>query len=219
MKPITLSPLATLVAKPQDVTNRKNVTPFGVCVHTTGRGVPTLAKKLGISPEEVAAGVYTKPGANFPHYFISYSGDIFQVADEVERARHAGIAPEQRPLYISGAWTRRVSAVGLRLWRARWPGKKNPLQLFPGKSVNEAYLGVELIPLLVRQPTGWLFTQDQYWALEDLLVDIEQRHSIVLTGSRLVGHEDLEPLERWNSKGGWDPGALNLSPTFYWTRR
>ena len=37
-----------------------------------------------------------------------------------------------------------------------------------------------------------------------------------LPSPRLVGHEDIEPLERWNKQGGWDPGALRVKPKFVW---
>jgi len=209
--PVTLSPLADLVDHPQDVDDRTKVTPFGVCIHTTGRGVPALAKKLGTDPLAVAVDIYCAPGANFPHYVISGEGTILQVADERERARHAGINRIDRALYASGEWRRKISPAGLRLWMQRWPGVRSPLQLFPSRSVNDDYLGIELIP----RPDA-TFSSEQYEALSELLHDVQTRHGIVLKGARLVGHEDLEPLSRMDSKGGWDPGATRSAPRFLW---
>src|SRR5262249_18279808 len=35
---------------------------------------------------------------------------------------------------------------------------------------------------------------------------------------QLCGHEDVEPLRRSNTGGGWDPGAHRTNPTFSWTQ-
>ena len=165
-------------------------------------------------PDSPAAGDFTA----FPHYVIDGAGEIIQIADERERARHVAIPTEDRAMYASGAWRARVSPIGLAAWEAKWLplGKRNPLQLFPSKSANEDFLGIELIPLLEPPKGGGRFTPEQYDRLADLLEDIETRYGLELEGSRLVGHEDLSPLTRWNKAGGWDPGALRDKPSFFW---
>lgn len=218
MSIITRSPLATMVTNPQNVTDRKVVKAWGVCIHTTGSGLPTKAAKLGIDPVDLAIQIYTASDANFPHYVCGYDGRLVQIADEKERARHAGISTTDRGYYLSGAWRRRVSPACLALWDKKW-GLKSPLGLFPSKSPNEDYIGVETIPLLKPLPSGSLFTDDQYIALSALVDDIGTRHAIVVTGKRLVAHEDLEPLTRWNMNGyGWDPGGLSNKPRFLWSK-
>lgn len=215
MSIVTLSPVAQRVGKPQDVTDRKQVQAWGLCVHTTGRGLPEEAKKLNRDGLVHAVEIYCRKDANFPHYVIGPGGDIRQIADDKERARHAGIDDAERKLYESGEWKKKVSAAALALWERRWPGVKNPLHLFPSRSPNEDYLGVELIPSLTKQPNGTLFTDAQYESLGKLCRDIEQRHGIKLEGKRLVGHEDLEPLSRWDKTGGWDPGGLRPEGKLY----
>lgn len=217
---ITRSPLATMAPNPQDagVPRRANPVPWGFCIHTTGSGVPKTARDHGISPIEAALNYYCSPGANFPHYVIDSTGKTVQVADELVRARHAGIEFDDRVLYLSGDWRARVDQSTLARWSNRWNGKKSPLGLFPSKSPNEDYLGCELIPQLSPLPNGSLFTDEQYGALKALLVDVARRYNIKLVGDRLVTHEDLEPLQRWNHQGGWDPGALRENPTFLWEK-
>lgn len=214
---ITRSPLATMAKTPQGdgIPHRTNPTPWGFCIHTTGSGVPKTARDHGISPIEAALNYYCSPGANFPHYVIDSTGQIVQVADELIRARHAGIEFDDRMLYLSGDWRSRVDQPTLALWMAKW-NKKSPLGLFPSKSPNEDYLGCELIPQLSTLPNGSLFTDEQYAALKGLIADVASRYGITLVGDRLVTHEDLEPLQRWNHQGGWDPGALRDDPTFLW---
>lgn len=219
------SPLATMVEHPRDVTDRANVQTYGLCVHTTGSGVPTKAKEHGVDPMEIALNVYLAPDApsrgvftNFPHYVLGHDGVLIQIAEESERARHAAVESEDRAAYLSGAWRKKVSTVGLRLWEEKWPGFKSPSHLYPSKSPNEDYIGVELIPHLVPFPDGSRFSAEQYATLKALILDVEVRHNVRLRGPRLVGHEDIDPLDRWTSRGGYDPGSLQVKPSFYWAR-
>lgn len=209
-----------MVARPQiNVARRKNPVPWGVVVHTTGRGVLDAATREKKTPAQVAEELYTRPDAYFPHYFIGSDGIIFQVADELIRARHVAVSLIDRARYLLNTWRSKVPDIGVELWQARWQGKKSPQVLYPSRSPNEDYLGVELIPQFGREKNTTLFTDKQYSALARLLVDIADRWQIPLLqpGSpRLVGHEDLSPLTRWDSIGGWDPGFLRSRPYFRW---
>ena len=217
---LTRSPLAVMTTFPREgLVERSQETPWGVCVHTTGSGVPTAAQRSGRTPLEIATEIYLRPDAPphftpFPHYVIDATGYLLQIADEHIRARHVAISDAERALYKSGGWRSKVSPLGLSLWQDRWGATRNPLQLFPSRLPNEDFLGVELIPGLRAQTNGSRFTLAQYGRLSALLEDVENRYGLELTGSRLVGHEDLSPLTRWNSGGGWDPGLLRQPPTF-----
>lgn len=212
----SLSPLATLAEHPQDVTDRQEAVPHGLCVHTTGRGLPAKARALGIEPMGLAIDTYCTPGlaTTFPHYVIGHDGTLVQIADDRERARHAGVDKAERAAYLDGTWIRKLNPAAVQRWRDKWPGVKSPSHLYPSKSPNEDYLGVELIPLNSQGDNGTLFTPAQYIALAELIDDIQDRYGQTLKS--LVGHEDLEPLTRWNSGGGWDPGALRAQPFFRW---
>lgn len=211
-----LSPLATLAQHPQDVTDRHQVQPYGLCVHTTGRGLTQRAINLDVEPLGLAVDTYCAPGiaTTFPHYVIGWDGTIIQIADDRERARHAGVDPLERLAYLDGTWMRKLNPAAVNRWFDKWPGIKSPSHLYPSKSPNEDYLGVELIPLNSRGDNGTLFTPAQYTALAELIDDIQDRYGQTLKS--LVGHEDLEPLTRWNSGGGWDPGFLRANPYFRW---
>lgn len=213
----TRSRVAEMVGNPQDVTDRRSLRPFGVMVHTTGAGRWLQdAVKVGADPLGAAVDFYCKPKANFAHYVTDWSGTILQVADERERARHAGIDRAERELYKSGDWKAKVGQKALKLWQKSWPGMHSPLDLFPPGSPNEHYIGIELIPLLKRQKDGSRFTREQYKALTAFLKDFQERWGLGLGASRLVGHEDIEPLTRWNKTQGWDPGGLSDRPSFFW---
>lgn len=215
----TISGLARQARHQRDVSNRTEVVPWGVCVHTTGRGLTERAIRMGVPALELAEKFYTTPGAAFAHYVIAQTGEAVQIADERERAWHSGIPKRERLLYTSGRWRDKVAPKVLERWEMRWDDMESPMDLFPGNSANDAYLGIELIPLMSDDAKGGWFTDEQYYALSHLLSDISIRYGIdVWEDSRLVGHEDLEPLTRWDDKGGWDPGALRLRPRFHWNR-
>lgn len=209
------SDLAIMTAQPRDVSNRKTARAFGVLVHTTGVGVLSKAEEWGCTPIKAAERIYTERGASFAHYVIGQDGTIVQIADEREMAWQSGMPKEQRQLYKSGAWEKMVTARGLELWKKRWPGIPNPSELYPSGSPNNDYIGIEMIP---NKNTLFSATQLEV-ALPSLAADIIHRHSMDFDGTMqptLLGHEDIEPLERWNKQGGWDPGTLRDTPKFEW---
>lgn len=119
----------------------------------------------------------------------------------------------------------------MSLWQARWPSFKSPAHLFPGPSPNQVYVGIELIPLTGGQGqpaplmTGGIarkYTDEQHQALGRLIADIVGRWGLALdevcdpAKGRLVAHEDVNPAERSDGGGGWDPGALRDVPRFDW---
>lgn len=211
------SPFATLVGNHQDVADRPNPTAFGVMIHTTGRGLLDIARRERISPLEAAINVYTRPGAYFPHYVV-YGDDAVQIADERERARHCGLSGKYST-YTSGAWESQVPAASLARWKRRWVGKKSPMALFPGRSPNAVFVGIEMIP-----KADATFSGPTIRRAAQIAGDVIHRHGYPLTlpageggWVRCLGHEDVSPLTRWNGQGGWDPGFLRASPRFMWS--
>lgn len=217
-----LSPLAQQVPgglEPSTAYIRK---PWGMCVHTTGRGVVESARRTGRAPEDVAIRIYLKSQRGELHdyrwggptYLIDHGGAIYQMAPDRCLTAHAGST--DRPHYLDGSWAHRATPATLRHWRAAWPGHRSPQHLYPAKSANISYVGVEVIPLgagLGGAPRarGELFALAQYEALARLGRDLAARHGWPddwARGPRLVGHEDVQPLRRQDSGGGWDPGHL-----------
>ena len=200
----------------------------GVCIHTTGSGVhvKAAANWRGLSdPTQVAVALYTDKGANFPHYVVG--NKVVQIAAEDQRAWHVGIDTQDRQKYLSGTWKRMLSKDGLALWNLMWnPRFKHPLELSPSMDPNTDFVGIELIP----EKDG-TFNDKQYKNLAKLIRIIFERQGLfdpladrydywvyMRNIGRLVGHEDLSPLTRWNKNGGWDPGALNKNPKFHWNK-
>ncbi len=214
----TRSDLATQVPKPRDVDDR-TAPVWGLVCHTTGSGIVEQAVKLGVNPLDHAVAYYLKPDSYFPHYVIGWDGHLVQVADERERAQHVGISAADRAAYASGVWTKKL-ATGLVLrWRARWPGFRSPNDLYPGKSVNNVYIGCELTPLLKKDPVYGFFTVEQHKMVAMLARDIGERHGLPdhwWQTSRFCAHEDLSPLTRSDKNGGWDPGIMRVDPNFHW---
>lgn len=194
---------------------------FGICVHTTGRGVPNKAKRLGFPIDQIGIDTYSKVYQTCPHYLIGSEGSIYGITDENLVAPHCGVKKWQRESMLDGTWIDHVANIVLEMWNIKWAtrGFVSPQHLFPGKSGNKAYIGIELIPSLDRAIDGSLFSSKQYRALSLLVKDIAERNKIdLLVPNHLVGHEDLNPFDRWDSFGGWDPGALRGNPYFFWSR-
>lgn len=188
--------------------------PWGVCLHTTGRTVGQRAREAGQEPIDRILRLYAE-GRAWPHYVVDTDGAVWQTGELTSRAAHAGIAPAQLQLYQSGAWRQKVSAAALYHWERRWPGKTSPVELYPGLSPNTSLVGIELVPLpaISTAPGQTWYTPLQYARCAALIDFIagelgfsNPRH--IGNENRLLLHEDVEPLERWDASGGWDPGYL-----------
>lgn len=209
---------------------RKEMPPFGLCVHTTGSGVPVQARERGITVMERALEIYTV-GPNAAHYVIDHDGVLAQVVPENVIAWHAGrYSPtgiDRRPQYLSGEWEKLCSPAAVASWKARWGAKyKSPQHLYPGESANAAYVGVELVPTIrglgTPSPTsGGVFTDAQYEMLIKFAANLAARHKWPAdwaAGARLLGHEDVGLIDRHDRHGGWDPGFLKDKPVFDFPR-
>lgn len=221
-----LSPLAHLVDHLNKLTDRTEPV-FGVVVHQTGSGIVDEAIKKKKDPLEYAVAYYQKPDSYSPHYVVGYDGTIIQIADEHGKAQHVGFASEDRAAYLDGTWEAKLPVDLVKLWHEKWT-KKSPAHLFPGPSVNNVYVGIEMIPIVNGNAPVWFgkgrYTLKQHQAIVDLSRDISERWSFPSgwqRSGRLVGHEDVNPIQRHVKSGGWDPGALRREPwfDFEWVRK
>lgn len=232
MAALSYSPLAVRVTDgvrdPASATLRKV---FGALLHTTGRGVVAQAKQQKRTPLDVALETYldsqNDPDGDQgykwggPAYIIDHDGKRYQIAPDEARTHHAGNSKNNRAAYISGHWTAKCSNATVNAWKSRWPQYSHPYQLFPSKSPNWDYVGIEIVPCGYGfgQPMrpGLLFTKEQHDSAAELAADIAARHGFPAgwqRTSRLAGHEDVDILERMDSHGGWDPGFLRAAPYF-----
>jgi hypothetical protein len=220
-----LSPIAAQVPHRADAMKHR-AHAWGFLLHTTGGGIPAAAKRRGTTPLHEALSWYkrSQDGENGypwggPGYLIDHDGGIYQLAPDLVLTNHAG-SPD-RARYMDGSWERALSAEAVARWRAKWPGVKSPQSLYPSRGANQDYVGCEMIPcgdgFGVPMRPGLKFTKAQHDAAVELGRDLAARHSWpagwALT-SRLLGHEDVQPLQRSDKHGGWDPGWLRADPYF-----
>jgi hypothetical protein len=221
---VNISLLAT--QHPHRATDMTPRRPWGLLLHTTGGGIPAKAKATGRDAVAVALAWYrrSQDGANGyfwggPTYVLGHAGDLHQIAPDDVMTMHCG-GPD-RAAYLNGSWEVRVSSATVTRWRRQWPDYRSPYHLFPSKTPNADYIGVEMIPcgagLGKPMRPGLRFTQAQHDACVSLARDVAQRHGLPAGWQhtpRLLGHEDVQPIERHDKHGGWDPGHLRVDPFF-----
>ena len=221
------SPLAKKVAGVRDPLKAALRKPWGYLLHTTGSGVTAKAKKERRAPIDVAIEIYiaSQNGSNGyfwggPNYVLNYDGMLYQIAPDEAHTHHAG--GPHRNTYLDGSWVSKVSVEVAAQWRKQWPTRKGPYHLFPSTSPNEDFVGLEIIPIAdgfggTPMRPGLRFTKAQHDAAIALGRDLGARHGWPAkwsAGSRLLGHEDVDPIERSDARGGWDPGWLRAAPYF-----
>lgn len=190
------------------VLKKRDNKPISVVLHSTGE--TDLDKILAW---------YTHPEGLGPHYFIETIGTVRRIAAENLIAYHAKIDKAEANLYQMGYqyWSQWIwlkdkpvnkgeEQSNYRLWRETWrdQGKQSPLDLVTKSSPNTFSVGIELQQ--PTSPTADIFTDEQYDSLTQLLIDIGKRNDIALDREHILGHYDVSPMRRSNSKGSWDPG-------------
>jgi hypothetical protein len=236
------SKLAIRVQKPWDGADRPKGwigSCYGFVLHCTGGGLPTKAKKLGEYPTKTAVSYYSSSRGT--HYVIGFrgkEGDLLQVANEENQANGVGVKNtkdkkiSQWHSVNERNWEKDLPNHLVKKWHKRWDhtGAKNPLKLFPSQSANSCYIHAEMIPCVYfidnklqtdAEPmaSGLRYTKAQHNAVIDLVIDVAERNGWDKewwkTG-RFVCHEDITPVSRSNSGGGWDPGVMRDKPFFDW---
>lgn len=196
----------------------------GLVVHTTGGGIVDQADAHKVDPLEHAV-VYYGDAPYHPHYVCGWDGKLVAICDEDLIAYHVGLDPlrgDVRLLAIGGGWEDRVAAA--EVWHHTWEprGVRAPAQLmtFAGRtSANAHFVGIELLPQRGQDRRGPLwFSDEQHETVALLAADLFARHGIAPSYRALFGHEDANPLDRFDAGGGWDPGALRPRPRFDWHR-
>ena len=209
--------------------------PYGFMIHTTGGQVTKNAKAQKKSPLDVATEIYinSQNGVNMyfwggPTYVMDHDGNIWQMAPDNILTNHCG-KQGTRAVYktVDGVkeptWHKKVSAATAIQWALRWGplGFNDPTDLYPSTSPNVDYIGLEIIPcgdgFGTPMRPGLRFTKAQHDSVVRLAVDLAKRHGWK-TGwektSMFASHEDVQPMDRHDSKGGWDIGILRAEPFF-----
>lgn len=227
MQKMSYSSLAKKVPNVRDPNKASFRMPWGFLIHTCGGGVTDYAKKHNKKPIDVAIKIYidSQNGSNGyfwggPHYVCDHDGTLYQIAPEEAKTAHAG--SQNRQYYLDGSWVSKCSSSTVSEWKKRWPGQKHPYSMFPNTSPNTDYVGLEMIPIGdgfggAPLSPGLRFTKAQHDAAIALAKDVGVRQNWPAgwsKGGRLLGHEDVDPIERSDKGGGWDPGYLRVAPYF-----
>jgi hypothetical protein len=215
---------------------------YGLVAHTTGGALPADARDHGVYHTIEAVSHYNRShGCHYVNGWLGADGgDLLQMANEREQAHGVGVTnkdepdKDQRRSIEAGRFEADLPPVLVRLWRQRWPGVENSLDLLPGtRTANAPYVHVECVPCVFHTDDAGLvteaeplseglrFTAAQHETVALLAVDIARRNGWPEDESwwrtpRLLGHEDLTPISRHDSRGGWDPGYLREEPYFDW---
>lgn len=188
-----------------------------------------MLKQPGLGHLAAARKVYSAMGTVGPHAVIDPYGEVAVYAPFDVVRHHVGVSADQRRSFLDGNWVNDRNRIPLAVvdwWQQRWPGIKSPSHLYPSKSPNTDYVGVELIPAgTYVKDRGWVwhwgtrpgfdkqrFSVEQYVALAGLLRASAENYNLDLAKPGVVlGHEDLNPYTR----PGWDPG--DKLQTFSWS--
>jgi len=92
-------------------------------------------------------------------------------------------------------------------WETRHGSRTSPINYDVSTDPNGYSIGIEL--LTVGGTSAKKYEDGLYTGLHALLKDLCQKYEIPVDRSHIVGHEDVNPVERW----GWDPNS-----GFDWTR-
>jgi len=222
---------AIRITSPFDTGQVRPGPPWGVCFHTTGSGLPSQALERGIDPFEHGINYYR--GSKGPTYLIGWKpGQIAAVArDESVVTWHAGESETAKWNALkSTGWKSMVSPAMVAYFAKVYGANKNPLSsdgttrssVIPTAYANTSLIGVEMIPVTPGGSTMWAmpmraglrFTAWQHQAARDLAADLAQRYGWPSgwQTERIVGHESVNPIDRHDSGGGWDPGFLRANP-------
>lgn len=190
---------------------------FGYMVHTTGDGIPKtfLAQKDETDLLAFAVQAYVnmdKRDKCGPHYVIAPNGQVAKLREETVVAWHCGVSATEREAFLTTNWETngRTDVEVVKWWKRRWPAFKSPSHLYPDKSANKNYVGIELVPAGSYSKMEWKptlaggnrvwgrFTTAQYISLAKITFPLGISYKL----NQLVGHEDVNPITR----PGWDPG-------------
>lgn len=221
---IGTSSLVSPGGAPLKAMKNRTIDVYGVAIHQTGSGIVAKAMSLNKDPLEYTLDYYLRPDSFSAHYVIGWDGKIGQVTDENGHAMHIGLLAPDHSTYISKKWETIVSGNFVARWKARWPEYQTPCHLYPGASPNDAYVGMEMSPVVdgcgaVPLAPGLKYTKEQHEAVGKLCFDIAARWGFPdgweKTG-RLATHEDITPIDRSAKGEGWDPGIIRDSAWFDW---
>lgn len=191
------------------------------CVaHTTGygAGVKRLDKRFGSDMEKIDEAYAHRLATTLKykgHFFIGRAGGLWHLAPLRFRTYHSSSSYQNH--YDQRGWHRRKKVwkrgravkVDVSFWKGRYPDLSSPLEL-PGfkkgpggkRNINYHSWAFDLLAPRPKQD----YTQAQYQRAAQLIWYVHTTYNIPLDRHHVVGHEDINPFDRSNRFGPWDPG-------------
>jgi|ETNvirenome_6_85_1030632.scaffolds.fasta_scaffold02666_14 hypothetical protein len=186
-----------------------------IIIHTTGYG-PGLkrlkdkyADSLG-NLNKIALGRigqdYAKRMANIlkykGHFLIDHLGVIYHFVPIDQTAWHTGSSKRRKLKKAKpfGWWTLR--------WKSLDLDDPTDLPSWEKGSPNKSSIGIDLLAHGNGALSGF-YTEAQYQSLAKLISALCEDVGIPRQREHIVGHEDVDPISRGNTRGGWDPGRFD----------
>jgi N-acetyl-anhydromuramyl-L-alanine amidase AmpD len=94
-------------------------------------------------------------------------------------------------------------------FKTRWGANAGPVNYATSKRPNAYAVGIEILSVGATTASANDYTEAMYAALRSLVQDICGRHGIPMAKGTVLGHEDVNPVQRF----GWDPNQ-----GFNWSR-
>ena len=84
---------------------------------------------------------------------------------------------------------------------SRWGATAGPVNYNVDKRPNAYSVGIEMLSVGAKTPSASVYTPEMYASLRTLVADVCSRHGIPMRKGTVLGHEDVNPIQRF----GWDP--------------
>lgn len=86
---------------------------------------------------------------------------------------------------------------------SRWPGADLPVNFAADPDPNNYAIGIETLGFGSKKSDPNVYTDAMYKKLGELTRNLSAKYNIPCVKGRIVGHEDVAPVERF----GWDPNT------------
>lgn len=171
-----------------------------VVYHSTSRGLPQRLVKAGhvdpMAPDFIEAAVERYQTIGAEHYanaLVSPDGSYEWLAH-----------PD---LWVAHAATPHGKTNAPGWWRERWPDVDAPLDLIDltaREYINPKTVSIDVIPL--PDTDAVRYTPESLETAARLGRELARHYGLSLERRHHLAHSDLDPWNRGNARGGWDPG-------------
>ena len=141
--------------------------------------------------------------------YLFTSADAFANAIVVPSGAHAWLGHPDRAVWHSATPEDRYASRSEppAWWHRRWPGVQHPADLIGwrrGEYINNMTVSIDVVPMPDSGPIR--YTPASLNAAAALGRWLAAEYGLSLSRADHLAHSDLDPWNRGNAAGGWDPG-------------